>query len=124
MSAALLPPALFRRSCNRNTRTRLREVSVVNRYAIERASASNASTPATHPAARLPPTPREHPAQPPRKPEHHPLTAPRHAVAAGERELRPPAEGEAVNRRHGRTRQRGKAIEHLLTAANELVAAR
>ena len=45
MSAALLPPALFRRSCNRNTRTRLREVSVVNRCAIERASASNACGP-------------------------------------------------------------------------------
>ncbi len=42
---AALPPWAFRRSCSRNTRTRLREVASRNRCAIERASASKAAGP-------------------------------------------------------------------------------
>ncbi len=40
-----LPPSDFSRSCNWNTRTRLRAVSEPNSPAIERASASKAARP-------------------------------------------------------------------------------
>ena len=44
-SRRLLPPRLLSRSCSMNTRTRLREVSPTNRWAMECASASKARSP-------------------------------------------------------------------------------
>src|SRR6185312_16531040 len=57
-----------------------------------------------------------------REAQRQPVIARGDAVAAGERQLEPTAEREALDQRDGRTGQRLQPVEELLAGVNEAVA--